>query len=203
MMNKCCQIVFGYNSIYIKVNRRCKNKTSFNIKNKKYCWIHAIKMFYKSVLIIQKMYRGYLYRKKIAILFTPLPRDLQEIVLWHMNKDIYYRNYKKCIQKILNKKYNNFIAMITANNLNNLLYIEHKHIDFLQNIINTYSSHLNCFECANRNNLIDLYLKSLNNTNQANYFIHLIYNYNYEYDYKDLIDKILNVFNKFQNKYKY
>jgi hypothetical protein len=71
---------------------------------KKYCKKHYLYFFNKHALIIQKNYRKYITNKKLRNIFYKLPNDLQKYVLYFMNIDIYYKNYKKKINNIIIKR---------------------------------------------------------------------------------------------------
>ena len=113
-----------YNNIWDSTTRRYRN-----CKNKKchgnFCMIHYKLMYTKYAIMIQKMYKGYYIRKKLKIYYN-LPRDLQRKIIWHVNSDLYLRNYNSSVSKIIYRRYTDFYnkyIYITPNNTLNV-YID-------------------------------------------------------------------------------
>ena len=72
--------------------------------------------------MIQKMYKGYYIRKKLKIYYN-LPRDLQRKIIWHINSDLYLRNYNSSISKLIYRRYTEYYVKyihITSNNTLNI-----------------------------------------------------------------------------------
>ena len=95
-----------YNNIWDSTTRRyrcCKNKKC----NGNFCSIHFKLLFTDHAIIIQKMYKGYYIRKKLKIYFN-LPRDLQRKIIWHINSDLYQKNYNCSISKLIYRRYTDF-----------------------------------------------------------------------------------------------
>jgi len=110
-----------YNNVHDNITRKtrmCK-KTIFTLN---YCY-HHIKMLHNDIIIkIQSVYRGHYIRRKLNIVYK-LPRDIQRKIIWHMNYDIYMRNYNNSIIKILYNKYKKFYNNeYNQKILNNLSY---------------------------------------------------------------------------------
>ena len=95
-----------YNNIWDSTTRRYRN-----CKNKKchgnFCTIHYKLMYTEHAIMIQKMYKGYYIRKKLKIYYN-LPRDLQRKIIWHINSDLYLRNYNSSVSKIIYNRYKEF-----------------------------------------------------------------------------------------------
>ena len=95
-----------YNNIWDSTTRRYRN-----CKNKKchgnFCMIHYKLMYTEYAIMIQKMYKGYYIRKKLKIYYN-LPRDLQRKIIWHVNSDLYLRNYNSRVSKIIYRRYKEF-----------------------------------------------------------------------------------------------
>lgn len=95
-----------YNNIWDSTTRRYRN-----CKNKKchgnFCTTHYKLMYTEYAIMIQKMYKGYYIRKKLKIYYN-LPRDLQRKIIWHVNSDLYLRNYNSSVSKIIHRRYKEF-----------------------------------------------------------------------------------------------
>ena len=78
--------------------------------------------------MIQKIYKGYYIRKKLKIYYN-LPRDLQRKIIWHINSDLYLRNYNSSVSKIIYRRYKEFYnkynknIFILPNNIS-IMYID-------------------------------------------------------------------------------
>jgi hypothetical protein len=104
---------------------------SFIIINKTpYCLNHALLLYNKYVLIIQKFYRGYKARRYLVNIFNNLPHELQEVIIYYINGNFY------------KKKYLNKLTYIITNNtydLHNYKYAEKNlSIDYLYNCYKLY-----------------------------------------------------------------
>ena len=82
-------------------------------------------MYTEYAIIIQKMYKSYYIRKKLKIYFN-LPRDLQRKIIWHVNSDLYLRNYNSSVSKIIYRRYKEFYNkyMYIAPNYTLSIYID-------------------------------------------------------------------------------
>lgn len=116
----------------------CKLSHNWIIQGRRYCHIHAKKIFNEKVIIIQSMYRGYKIRQKLNILFKPLPRDIQCIILKYLKEPYYINKYNKSITKILSNKVEKLVKKlgvpllaIGLNNNNYYLYTK-CYEDFIQ-----------------------------------------------------------------------
>ena len=103
----------------------CKNKHKFIVQSKRYCTIHIQCNFKKIVNQIQRIYKGYIIRKKLTNLFYNLPIELQHLVVKHMREPLYIEQTNKTISKILSNKFDNIfknthIYYEEIINLNNL-----------------------------------------------------------------------------------
>ena len=123
-MNKqklCCQAINIYN-----LNNKCRKISYITLDKIRLCLTHAMLNHNKKIIYIQKIYRGHYYRRKMRILFIGLPRDIQELVLFHINKDIYTKRYFITLNKIIFKKtyslisYNSY-AIITPISIDYIL----------------------------------------------------------------------------------
>ena len=114
-----------FNNVWDSTTRRyrvCKNQKC----NGNYCIVHYKLLYFKPTIIIQKMYKGYYIRKKLKIYYN-LPRDLQRKIIWHINSDLYLRNYNSSVSKIIYRRYqefyNKYISISQNNTLN--MYINY------------------------------------------------------------------------------
>ena len=106
----CCK----YNNIWNSIARRyrlCKNKKCYG----NFCYIHYKLAYNEIAIIIQKIYKGYYIRKKLKIYYN-LPCYLQRKIVWHINSDLYLRNYNSSVSKLIyNKYYTFYIQYIYTN----------------------------------------------------------------------------------------
>ena len=86
----------------------CKNKSKFLICNKRFCWVHASKKFSSMAIYIQKIWRGYRNRIIIKNVYNRLPDDLQRLVSFYVNTEIYNNRRNKQINNILTNRWLNF-----------------------------------------------------------------------------------------------
>ena len=95
-----------YKNVWDSTTRRyrcCKNKRC----NDNYCMLHSKLLYTGPAIKIQKMYRGYYIRRKLKIYYN-LPRELQRKIIWHINSDLYLRNYNSSVSKIIYSRYKEF-----------------------------------------------------------------------------------------------
>ncbi len=83
---------------------KCKNKILLEINGKRVCSLHFNMHYKKYLILIQRVYKGYIVRKKLNTLFYNLPRDIQTIVIYYINLPVYYNLYYKKIQTIVCNK---------------------------------------------------------------------------------------------------
>lgn len=95
---------------YTNKNLVCKKKFAFIIQNKRYCHIHAKQIYNKNIIKIQSLYRSYKCRQKINSLFKPLPRDIQDIILYYLKMPHYIERSNKCINKILSNRVDKYMG---------------------------------------------------------------------------------------------
>jgi len=105
----------------MKRYRYCKNKRFHG----NFCMRHYKLLYTDIAIMIQKMYKGYYIRKKLKIYYN-LPRDLQRKIIWHVNSDLYLRNYNSSVSKIIYRRYiefyNKYMYVLQNNILN--VYID-------------------------------------------------------------------------------
>jgi hypothetical protein len=88
-----------------KFNKKKCLKNSFILINEKpYCLNHSLLLYNKYVLIIQKFYRGYRARRYLVNIFNNLPSELQELIIYYINGDLYKRKYLDTITSIVTNK---------------------------------------------------------------------------------------------------
>ena len=135
-------------------NKICKNKFTnpCNIFNKTLMCLFHYKYYAENhVLIIQKYYRGYKIRKKIKNIYIKLPCDLQEKISYIINREHYYKKYKKLIAKLVINK---------IINLCNILQCKMILLDLTnENSINRFSDYFIKNRYNNIYNTFDLYEK--------------------------------------------
>lgn len=113
-----------YNNIWDSTTRRyrcCKNKRCHG----NFCTIHYKFLYNTYAILIQRMYKGYYIRKKLKIYYN-LPRDLQRKIIWHINSDLYLRNFNSSISKIIYRRYTEFYKKylhIISNNTVNIILL--------------------------------------------------------------------------------
>ena len=95
----------------VTTGKKCKNKFSVIICNKKYCTLHAHITFDKSAAIIQKGFQGWKVRQKMKNIFYPLPDELQRKIIFHMRESLLIKkHHHKVLQKILDKRFHSILA---------------------------------------------------------------------------------------------
>ena len=195
----------------------CKNNIIINI-NKKHICLHHFNIIYKKYLLkIQKIYKGYIVRKKLNNLFYNLPKDIQNIVLYYIRLPIYYKRYYKSIEKIIYKNcmqlyyqtknldikylikayylFNKYNIIINLNILKYAYVIKNDFLFQLNNdlysIINNYDINFIYNNYNNLENSLILFNKSYNFENIFN-AIHLLNNYSKLYETKYKLNKFTN-----------
>lgn len=78
-----------------KRTRKCKLRCNF----RDVCYIHAQQIYRGSVIIIQKMWRGFQKRTKLKNLYYELPTELQMNIMRYVREDHYIE--KKWIPSVL------------------------------------------------------------------------------------------------------
>ena len=111
-MTRCqCEVY----DIIEDTHRNCKKIAKFTIylnKQVNYCQLHASKHYQCYCIIIQKHYKSYRTRQKIASLFINLPLDLQRKVLFHIREPLYLKRFYNKIAGVINPKIETFIENI-------------------------------------------------------------------------------------------
>ncbi len=86
----------------LKFNKKKCYKNSFIIINKTpYCLNHSLLLYNKYVVIIQKFYRGYRARRYLVNIFNNLPSELQEVIIYYINRNFYKRKYLDTLTSII------------------------------------------------------------------------------------------------------
>ena len=111
--------------------KKCKNKNVGLIKNNYFCKNHSIFFFNKTIIKIQKIYRGHFIRKKVKNIFLKLPDDIQKKILFFVNESIYVKRYYKKIRNIINKKTYNVVIYFKFKITISIFLI--KHVYYLNN----------------------------------------------------------------------
>lgn len=117
--------------------KNCKKKCYFNLNSIKLCFNHINILYYKQIVYIQKIFKGYYARRKIKNIFIKLPYDIQQIIIYYINEPIYYKNLITTYNKIIIKKSLNFshitksIKKTSLNEISNLYYLSTKYISIL------------------------------------------------------------------------
>jgi hypothetical protein len=147
----------------------CKLQHQYTIEGKRYCAIHSKKLYNKKVSMIQSVYRGYKNREKLNILFKPLPREIQCIVLKYLKEPYYLNRYNKSITKILSNRVDNIkhLAYLPSHLDNNSNY--HIYTKYYEDFIYLYDLY------SKYNSITDTY---------------------YDHQLKNIVHKIWNIFIK-------
>lgn len=92
-------------------NKICNNrqKNFYIYKMKRVCSFHFRILFYKYILIIQKIYRGYISKKKLNYFYKRLPHDIQYKIKYFINKELYIKKFNNNLILVINQKLNKFI----------------------------------------------------------------------------------------------
>jgi hypothetical protein len=128
----------------------CKNKQTIflNINKKRTCNHHIKYLYLKHIIKIQKIYRGYKCRNKINYFYKRLPDDIQYLIKFHINKELYEKRIENKIKTIVNRNLLSFnIEMQNLFNTNVL---------FIDEFLNYKNKILNYFNMINKyNSLVD------------------------------------------------
>ncbi len=208
MNNKCicnCSIFNHKYNIYIK----CKKKSEFNVRDNNLCLNHMLLSYNKYVLIIQKIYRRYRSNIIINNIYKRLPCDLQNKIKYYINEELYFKNYKKCINKIIINKTN----LINYNKNNNKISIEyilyiyklyHKYfqiidINYTKFIYNLSDKLLTFYD----NNIINIVINMYTDNNLSIIFNNIDFNIDTTTNIHNADDimNLMYIINKYRNKY--
>ena len=126
---------------YTNKNLVCKKNFTFIIQKKRYCHIQAKQIYNENIIKIQSLYRSYKCRQKINSLLKPLPREIQDIVLYHLRTPYYIEKFNKSISKILSNRVNKYIGRIDnhAFDIKREDTITHRQVKFYTDIIEIYN----------------------------------------------------------------
>ena len=80
------------------------------IYNKRTCNFHLKYYYGKYAIYIQKIYRGNKSRRLLNNIYKKIPSDIQDIIKYHMNKDLYYKKKEKIISSIITSKIYKFLT---------------------------------------------------------------------------------------------
>lgn len=170
-------------------NLSCKKYIFFN----NLCKNHFLLKNYKNIVYIQKIYKGYYIRKKLVNIFYKLPDDLQKYIIYYINIDLYYKKYKKNLNSIIEKKFNN-VTSIYSNKLK---------ID-INDIINSYYIYNKYNSILNINYLKYLDALSYDLIVICNFIINNYYNtlneYDEYHDYENIYVINIDLYNRINNK---
>lgn len=114
-------------------NKKCNNNYTIIINDSQYCLNHALLLYNKFVLVIQKYYRGYRCRRYLVNIFYNVPKELQEIIIYYINETHYHKTYLKSLTRIVNK---NTFDLHNYRNSDNKLSI-----DYLYNCYKLYNKY--------------------------------------------------------------
>lgn len=124
---------------------RNKQKIFLNINKKRTCTYHVNHIYLRIIIKIQKIYRGYKSRKKLNYFYKRLPNDIQDLIKYYINQELYHKRKENKIKIIVNRKLNIFnIEMLNVFNTNVLfidefLKYENKILSHF-NLLNKYNS---------------------------------------------------------------
>jgi hypothetical protein len=126
---------------YTKQNLVCKKNFAFIIQNKRYCHIHAKQIYNENIIKIQSLYRSYKCRQKINILFKPLPKEVQDIVLYYFRQSYYIEKFNISINKILSNRVDKYIGDLDHLNIaiSREDNINQRQVKFYTDIIEIYN----------------------------------------------------------------
>lgn len=124
---------------------RNKQKIFLNINKKRTCSYHVNYLYIGIITKIQKVYRGYLTRKKLNYFYKRLPNDIQDLIKYYINEELYCKRKENKIKMIVNRKLNTFnIEMLNVFNtsvlfIDEFLKYENKILSHF-NLLNKYNS---------------------------------------------------------------
>lgn len=156
----------------------CKNKQRIllNINNKRTCNYHVKHLYLSNIIKIQKTYRGYHSRNKLNYFYKRLPNDIQYIIKYYINQELYYKRKENKIKMIINRKLNTFnIEMLNLFNTN-VLFID-KFLEYENKIlshfylVNKYNSLISDSSKKlynNLDNIITEYIRTIQYYNDYN-----------------------------------
>jgi len=191
---------------------QCKNKNSFicrnkqkiflNINKKRTCTYHVKYLYLDKIIKIQNLYRAYRIRCKLNYFYKRLPDDIQLLIKYFINKELYEKKRENKIKLIIDRKLKTFnIEMLNVFNskiltVNEFLNYENK-ILFYFKLLNKYDS-LVFYSTKNLYNTLDdkiiSYIKTIHYYNDYDSSIKL------EIEFKKIrLDIILGMLNYYYN----
>ena len=84
---------------------KCNIKKTILIGKVRHCYFHANMLYYKYLITIQKVYRGYIIRKKTLMFKERLPRDIQIKIIGYIRE----LTTNEVIKRLITKKINTFL----------------------------------------------------------------------------------------------
>ena len=113
----------------------CRKKFSFIILDKKFCHIHAKYEFNKYVILIQKHLKGYRTRCMMVNVYTKLPDDLQQKIIFYVRENyLIKKHHNDVISKILDAKLDRVWFLSVINSLTTSNGVKCKNLDTLAHI---------------------------------------------------------------------
>lgn len=136
-------------------NKICNNREHkfYIYKMRRVCTIHFKILFENLIIIIQRIYLGYICRKKLNYFYKRLPDDIQYKIKYFMNEELYIRKFNNNLIFVINKKLNKFII-----NLFNIL--DEKNIGYPISQLENYL--LNEYNIIENYRLLIKYYKLIN-----------------------------------------
>tara|TARA_R110002072_G_scaffold5689_5_gene35939 strand:- start:907 stop:1500 length:594 start_codon:yes stop_codon:yes gene_type:complete len=96
------------------------------------------KFISKNIIYIQTIYRGYRCRNKLNYFYKRLPNDIQYLIKYYINKELYEKRKQDKIKTIINRKLSAFnIEMINLFDTN-VLFID-EFLKFENKILNNFN----------------------------------------------------------------
>lgn len=122
---------------------KCKNPISCELNHKFYCYTHAQIIYEKCATYIQKIYRSFYKRKKIKNIFTNLPYDIRNKILFYVRENyLIKKHHHNVISNILNKnlefmKHNKIFTNFALSLYNTNISLEQRE-KYIIDIVNIY-----------------------------------------------------------------
>jgi hypothetical protein len=107
-----CQYIIT--DTFTKKLRKCKNNYKWDIQDCKYCTLHFNLIYRNNTIYIQKIFRGYRYRK-IVKYYSNCPEEIQIKIIKNIRNDIIIKNYNKNIVNVIINKIDIFMTKYSRN----------------------------------------------------------------------------------------
>lgn len=129
----------------------CKKNYTLIIQNKRCCHVHAKQNYNQHIIKIQSLYRSYKCRQKINSLLKQLPREVQDIVLYHFRTPHYIEKFNKSINKILSNRVDKYLGNLhdKTSNIIRQDSITQRQVKFYTDIIEIYNLYTKYFSICN------------------------------------------------------